>query len=232
MDMFNLIEYLRQLFKNHVLVAISAAGAFLYSWLLPVPEYKVGAIVVLFTMVADLGTKLYAIQRKGGGWHKAIFNHLINSASFLRGTIDKLIVFGAMTIICGLAYHMSLISSIAVWLTQMVYILMFLRDALSIVENLTDSGIEGLGIFKKLLKLKIKDYVKDPELQETIDEFLEGDADRETKEEKPRKPQKPQPEPIKASKPEVAPEQNEPVRPIDPINGKLIKEDLKHDTVS
>lgn len=237
MDMFNLIEYLRQLFKNHVLVAISAAGAFLYSWILPVPEYKVGAVVVFAAMLADLGTKLYAIQRKGGGWRKAIFNHLINSASFLRGTIDKLIVFGVMTIICGLAYHISLISSIAVWFTQMVYILMFLRDALSVVENLTDSGIGGLGIFKKLLKLKIKDYVKDPELQESIDEFLEGrESEHETEEEKPKEPERQKaPEPIKEVEspkptPEVMPELKEPAGPIETINlEQPIKEDLKHD---
>ena len=231
MNMFNIIEYLRQLFKNHVLVAISATGAFLYSWILPAPEYKIGAFAVLGAMLVDLWSKLYSIKRKGGGWRKAVFSHSINSASFLRGTIDKLIIFGVMTIICGLAYHISLISSIAVWFTQMVYILMFLRDALSVAENLTDSGIGGLSIFKKLLKLKIKDYVKDPELQESIDEFLEGEPDQEQEKPKePENPKYPQPEPVKvpeAPKPEVTPEPKEPVGPIEPINPEPKKEEFK-----
>ena len=231
MDMFNLIEYLRQLFKNHVLVAISAAGAFLYSWILPAPEYKIGAFAVLGAMIVDLWSKLYSIKRKGGGWRKAVFSHSINSASFLRGTIDKLIIFGVMTIICGLAYHISLISSIAVWFTQMVYILMLLRDALSIVENLTDSGVKGLGIFKKLLKLKIKDYVKDPDLQESIDEFLDGNTEQD--QEKPKEPDKsqyPQPELVKVLetlKPEVTPEPKKPVGPIESINPEPKKEEFK-----
>ena len=231
MDMFNIIEYLRQLFKNHVLVAISAAGAFLYSFFLPAEEYRWGAVAVLGAMIVDLWSKLYAIKCNGGGWRKAVFNHLINSASFLRGTIDKLIIFSVMTIICGLAYHISFISTAAVWFTQMVYILMFLRDTLSVIENLTESGMKGLGIFKKLLKHKLKDYVDDPELQESIEEFLEGDAERE--QEKPKEPGKsqyPQPEPVKAPeapKPEVTPEPKEPVGPIEPINPEPKKEEFK-----
>ena len=153
---------------------------------------------------------------------KSYIQSTINSASFLRGTIDKLIIFGVMTIICGLAYHMSLISGIAVWFTQMVYILMFLRDALSVVENLTDSGVKGLGIFKKLLKLKIKDYVKDPELQESIDEFLEGEQDQERE-----KPKEPDNHKYQKPEPDKAPEPKNPVGPIEPINPELKKEEFK-----
>jgi len=75
---------------------------------------------------------------------KSYIQSTINSASFLRGTIDKLIIFGVMTIICGLVYHISLVTTIEIWFTQMVYMLMILRDTLSVIENLTDSGIGGL----------------------------------------------------------------------------------------
>lgn len=152
-------SYIQKLFENNILIAVSAVGATLYQFFFPETQYLYGAGAVLLMMVLDLITKLYALGRKSGGWKPALRTHVINSMSFYRGTTDKLLVFGVMLIICGCAYRLTIISGIAVWFTQVVFILMFLRDDLSIVENLRDAGIQGMGVFEKAIKNKMEDYV-------------------------------------------------------------------------
>lgn len=159
MDLNGIFNYIQKIFENHILVFFTAIGAFLYSFLFPDVQYFYSSVAVMGAMVLDLFTKLYALKRQAGGWKKAIYNQYINSFSFFRGTMDKLVVFGVIMIICGLAYKLTVASAIAIWFTQMVYTLMFLRDLLSIFENFRDAGIEGMGIFEKLIKKKIEDYV-------------------------------------------------------------------------
>lgn len=182
----DLSGYIQKLFDNHIFVVLSAVGACLYSFFFPTEQYLIGASAVLGLMVLDLLTKLYALYRQAGGWKKALRSRKINSASFFHGTIDKLVVFGVMLIICGFAYRLTIISSVAVWFTQAVFMLMFLRDALSIVENLSDAGIAGLGIFEKLIKKKIDDYVDMDEIIDTsasstsASTTISADKDEET----------------------------------------------------
>ena len=151
-------SYIAKLFDNNCLVAISAIGAFLYRFFFPETQYLCGAAAVLGVMILDLLTKLFALSRTSGGLVKACRAHVINSHSFGKGTFDKLIVFGIMMITCGLAYRLTIISSIAVWFTNVVFTLMFLRDVLSVVENLMEAGVEGLGLFKKVVSKKLDDF--------------------------------------------------------------------------
>lgn len=155
-------SYIMKLFDNNCLVAISAIGAFIYRFVFPEPQYLAGAAAVLGVMLLDLSTRLFALARTHGGLKKACVDHIINSHSFGKGTVDKLMVFGIMLIICGLAYRLTIVSAIAVWFTQVVFTLMFLRDVLSIVENLIEAGVQGLGPFKKIVTKKINDYCEDP----------------------------------------------------------------------
>lgn len=154
-------SYIISLFENHILVAVSAAGAFIYRFFFPEQQYLCGAAAVLGVMILDLLTKLFALSRKGGGLKKACIDHIINSHSFGKGTMDKLVTFGILMIICGLAYRLTVIASVASWFTQVVFTLMFLRDVLSIIENLIDAGVQGLMPFKKLVSKKIDDYCED-----------------------------------------------------------------------
>jgi len=54
--------------------------------------------------------------------------------------------------------------------------LMFLRDVLSILENLRDAGIKGLGLFERLVKNKIKEYVPDEPVDTTGNPPSSGDG--------------------------------------------------------
>jgi hypothetical protein len=164
--MTRIMDYLQKLFENHVRVILSMIGALLYNFFFPTTQYLYGAIAVLVMMVLDLLTKLYSLKRQAGGWKASIAAKKINSFSLFRGTIDKLIVLGVMMIICGCAYQLTLIADIAIWFTQVVYILMFLRDALSIIENLRDAGVQNLGMFEKVVRKKMSEYVDDSDLSD------------------------------------------------------------------
>ncbi len=158
-------EYLKKLFHVDSLFFISGVGAFLYKFLFPEKQYLYGAGAVLIIMVLDLATKLFSLSRQSGGLKQSLAEKKISSRAFSRGTFDKLLVFGIMMIICGCAYRLTIIDAIAVWFTQLVYTLMFLRDLLSILENLRDAGVSGLRIFEKAVKKKMGEYVDEEDIK-------------------------------------------------------------------
>lgn len=147
-------EYMKNLFENGILVALSAVWGIISAFLFPDKAVMTAAGAVLGVMIVDLLTKLYALSKQSGGVRKAIKTRHISSAKFAKGTMDKLIVFGVMLIVGGCAYRISPIAAVATGFMQIVFGLMFLRDVLSIIENLGDAGIEGLGPFKKIFKKK------------------------------------------------------------------------------
>jgi len=176
MQLADISRYIAGLFSNKVVVVLSAMSAFCWSFLFPNTQYVAGAAAVLGMMILDLLTKLFALSRKSNSLKQAFKDHIINSHSFGKGTIDKLVVFGIMLIVCGLAYRLTIISEVATWFTQFVFGVMFLRDALSILENLSDAGVQGLGLFKKAVSKKLEDYVDSDEIAKDIEEEKTSDA--------------------------------------------------------
>ena len=163
-----MISYIKSLFENHICLFVSMAWGAVSTFLLPESAYITASAAVLGMMALDLVTKLYALSKQAGGLRKAFKQHKINSKSFAKGTMDKLIVFGVLLIICGCAYRISPIESLATWFMQVVFSLMFLRDTLSIIENLMDAGVGGLSLFKRIVKKKLNEYV-DEEDSDTMD---------------------------------------------------------------
>lgn len=178
MKLADVICYVQKLFESYILVALAAIGSSLFNFLLPTHEYRVSAISVLCVFVLDILTRLLSLARQEGGLRKAIKTRRIRSERLAKGTLDKLIVFGVMLIICGLLYQMSILSEVAVWFTQLVFLLMFFRDVLSILENLSDSGIE-VGIFKHIVKKKMKEYVCEEEIDKICKDKTEAKKDEE-----------------------------------------------------
>ena len=151
-------EHIKRLFDNEVIVGLGAAWAWIVTFVFPTASIKTAAGAVLILMGLDLITKIFALAKKNGGLKRALRTHKISSSKFAKGTLDKLIIFGVMLIIGGCAYKLMLIKDIAIWFTQAVYTIMFLRDVLSIIENLNDAGVQGLGLFKHIVKKKLDDY--------------------------------------------------------------------------
>ena len=154
-----MISYIKSLFEDHICLFASMVWGAISTFLFPESAYITASAAVLGMMALDLLTKLYALSKQAGGLRKAFKQHKINSKSFAKGTMDKLIVFGVLLIICGCAYRISPIESLATWFMQVVFSLMFLRDTLSIIENLTDAGVGGLSLFKRVVKKKLNEYV-------------------------------------------------------------------------
>lgn len=148
-------EYIRNLFENCIMVAISAIWAAVAGFIFPEQAIQTAAAAVAVVMILDLVTKLFALARQSKGFIKAIKMRTISSAKFWKGTSDKIVVFIIMLVIGGCAYMISPVTDIATWFMQAIFTLMFLRDMLSIVENLSDAGVSGLGIFKKKIKHKL-----------------------------------------------------------------------------
>ena len=147
--------YVQKLFGNTIVVCATTIGVSVYNFFFPDINYLYGAGAVLGVMILDLITKIFALTRGAGGVIKAFKTRKINSHQFCKGTTNKLVVFGVMLIICGCAYRLTIIDTIAVWFTQLVFTLMFLRDVLSILENLDDAGCD-VGLFKKAVRKKMK----------------------------------------------------------------------------
>jgi len=159
---------IKKLFEDRMLLLLSAAGAFLWRFFFPDEQYLFAAGAVLGIMALDLFTKLYALSKGAGGFKKAWRERKINSAAFAKGTLDKLVIFGVMLCVCGFAYRLSPVADLAAWFMQTIFTLMFLRDVLSIVENLSDAGVEGLGLFQKVLKKKMGEYVDEEKEEDGI----------------------------------------------------------------
>lgn len=149
-----MICYVKNLFSDVICVVASTVWGCISAFLFPETAVLTAAGAVLGIMVLDLLTKMFALARTNGGLRKAVKKKIINSHRFGKGTLDKLIVFGVMLIVGGFAYRISPVAAVATGFMQTVFSLMFLRDVLSIIENLTDSGISGLGPLKKIFKKK------------------------------------------------------------------------------
>lgn len=165
-------EHIKKLFDNEVIVGLGAIWAWVLTFLFPTSTIATAAGAVLILMGLDLVTKIFALSKRNGGLKRALRTHKISSNKFAKGTIDKLIIFGVMLIIGGCAYNLMLIKDIAIWFTQAVFSIMFLRDVLSIIENLNDAGVQGLGLFRKLVKSKL-DEIVDPNNNKEEDDSIE-----------------------------------------------------------
>ena len=160
----DLWDYVCRLFENYILVYFSLVFSIVVKWLFPSEEYLVASRAVLGIIILDLITKLYSLTRQSRSFREAIREKRINSKAFTKGTIDKLIVFGVMLIICSLLYNVAIVSEIAIWFTQVTFTLMFFKDVLSILENLDDAGIE-VGVFKYVVRKKMESYLPDEEIK-------------------------------------------------------------------
>lgn len=175
-------EHIKRLFDNYIIIGIGSVWGWIVTFLFPTQSIVAATLAVLITMSLDLLTKIYALSKIHGGFFKAIKTHEIRSNKFAKGTLDKMIVFGVMLIIGGCAYKLMVAEELAIWFVQVVFTIMFLRDVLSIIENLYDAGITGLGLFKHIVRKKFSDYVGEEALDEEIPDKYESDVKKKKRE--------------------------------------------------
>lgn len=178
MRLDGVLRYIARLFDDAYIVFMAAISPIMYNFFFPEQQYFYGACAVLGLIGLDLSTKLYSLGRISGGMKKAFKERIINSRSLCKGTMDKLLVLGIMLIVCGCAYWLTPLTEVAIWFTQAVFTLMFLRDALSVVENLNDCGIAGMGLFEKIVKKKIDNYCGE-EAVDNLEKTTKEDTDEQ-----------------------------------------------------
>lgn len=149
-----IMKYIYKLFAQPELVASSAVLSIILTFLFPTTQMLFSALAVLGMFALDLITKLFAKSYEAGGWRKAFKTRAISSMALFKGTRDKLIIFAVFTLAGGLLNQIAVLPDIGTWFTSGTYLLMIIRDLLSVMENLTDAGVKGLEPFKKFAKKK------------------------------------------------------------------------------
>lgn len=128
--------------------------------LFPDEAYVPAFIALMVAVVLDIITKYYSISVQRGGLKKAISTKAISSASLWQGTWRKLVSYFVVMILAGLSVRVTMLISVAVFLSTVAYSIMFLREAQSCIENLMDAGHEDVEWLLFYLKRKQKDVLK------------------------------------------------------------------------
>lgn len=110
--------------------------------LFPDKAFETAAMAVGAAIILDILTKYMALVEEAGGLKPAIGNRTINSNRLWEGTRIKLISYLIVFILAGLSYRVTMLHQASVFLATVVYTVIFLREAQSILENLCDAGAD------------------------------------------------------------------------------------------
>lgn len=110
--------------------------------LFPEQAYLTAALAVGAVIVLDIVTKYVALSAKAGGYMKAVRNCTISSNRLWDGTRIKLFSYLVVAILAGLSYRVVQLEQLSIFFATVVYSIIFLREAQSILENLCDAGAD------------------------------------------------------------------------------------------
>jgi len=110
--------------------------------LFPDQAFKTAAMAVGAAIILDILTKYMALSEQEGGMKKAFKKKIINSNRLWEGTKIKLFSYLIVFILAGLSYRVTMLHQASVFLATVVYTVIFLREAQSILENLCDAGAD------------------------------------------------------------------------------------------
>jgi hypothetical protein len=122
-----------------VLAFMFAAASFLF---FPTGAFLTSAIAVGIAVLLDIVTKFVALSAKNGGYLKAVKAGAISSDRLWKGSRIKIFAYLVVAILAGLAYRVVQLDAVGVFFGTVVYSVLFLREAQSIVENLCDAGAD------------------------------------------------------------------------------------------
>ena len=116
--------------------------SFLNYVLFPDKAYQTAAIAVGGAIILDIITKYIALSKEAGGYRRAVKNRMIWSKTLWDGTRIKLVSYLIVFILAGLSYRVTMLTQASVFLATVVYTVIFLREAQSILENLCEAGAD------------------------------------------------------------------------------------------
>lgn len=134
-------EYIEKAFSGIKPLAGVISSVFLYVCF-PDKAYKAAAIAVGIAMLLDIATKYMALSHESNGYRNAVKTKKIFSGTLWAKTKIKLIAYLVIAILAGLAYRVTPLKDVGVFFGTVVYAVIFLREAQSILENLYDAGAD------------------------------------------------------------------------------------------
>lgn len=150
--------------------------AFAWAWinyiLFPDDAYLTAFCAVGVAMILDIATKYYAYIRKHGSYSTAVKVGAISSAALWEGTKIKLMSYLIVFILTGVSYRVTVFSQASIFAGSVVYSVIFLREAQSVVENLCEAGakLQWLVFLAKKKQEDILDFDPDDAEAEKGDE--------------------------------------------------------------
>lgn len=148
-------------FKPFLACIISAITYVLF----PEQSFLISFCTLLGTMFLDIITKYWALARQHNGLMKAIRDRYISSHAMWEGTKIKVFSYMVIFILAGLSYRVAPIHQASVFLSNIIYTILFLRECQSILENLIDGGAK-VGWLLTFVKKKQKEILKEDEEKE------------------------------------------------------------------
>ncbi len=110
--------------------------------LFPTSAFATSAFAVGIAMLLDIITKYVALSKQSGGFMKAVKARRIRSEALWHGTKIKLFSYLVIAILAGLSYRVVQLEAVSVFFATVVYSILFLREAQSILENLCEAGAQ------------------------------------------------------------------------------------------
>lgn len=142
--------------------------------LFPDDAYIPATIAVGVALGLDILTKYYAIAVNNGGIKKAFKEGKISSNKLWQGTYRKIISYLVVMILCGLSVRVTMLTSVAVFLSTIAYSVMFLREAQSVLENLVEAGHEDLEWFLFFVRKKKKEVLEKENIVDPIEKGIDA----------------------------------------------------------
>lgn len=106
------------------------------------PDAAFMAVMVLVAL--DFITKITAISVRRGGIVDAVVQGEISSKTAFTGTCVKLIAYFALGVLAVQVRYVALSETAAILSKTVVYGFLFMVEAISILENLVDAGLDNL----------------------------------------------------------------------------------------
>lgn len=168
-DFTQFVKYFEKSFSG--VKPILAAIISLFGYVLfPDKFYYTAVLTVTAAALCDIVTKWWSICRINGGYVKAVTNHKLQSKSLWDGTRVKIFSYLIVMILTGLSYRVVYLEQAGIFLASFVYVVLFIRECQSNLENLIAGGakLQWMLLFtRKKLKDLMNPYENPDEPAET-----------------------------------------------------------------
>lgn len=177
-------EFFSGLYTSHIKPITVICTTVITYLIMPSKSYVAPAIALWVAVLLDIFSRFFANSIKNGGFFVAVKSGKISSETLWRRTVVKVVAYLFLQTMVGLAFYIVPFHSLTQLVATVVYSFLFLREAVSILENLIEAGVEELAPLKIWFEKQNENLVNNITFtQETITNISnELDKDKKSKE--------------------------------------------------